>query len=103
MAPERCLKLGQRLTVAQALDGLDGGAIDLDREHQARAGELAVDAHGARPAYPVLAADMDSGGAELVADEVREQEPRLGIAFSLSAVEGHRDAVSGLRAQFGIG
>ena len=99
MAPERALQLAERLAVAQPLDGLDGGAVDLDREHQTGAGEFAVDPYRARPAYPVLAADVDAGGAELVAEEVREQEPRLGVALGMAAVQGHRDPVPGVRAQ----
>ena len=99
MAPERALQLAERLAVAQPLDGFDGGAVGLDREHEARAGELAVDPHRARAADSVLAADVDAGGAELVAEEVREQEPRLGVALGAPAVQGDRDPVPGVRAQ----
>ena len=69
---KRRLQLRERLPVAQPLHGFDGGAVDLHGEHQARPSRLAVDPHGARAAYAVLAADMDAGRAEHLPQEIRE-------------------------------
>ena len=56
-------------------------ALGLHREHQAGARRHAVDLHGAGAADAVLAADMGAGGAEDVAQEIAEQQARLGLGL----------------------
>ena len=53
------------------------GAVELRGEHQARAGGLAVDQHGARAADALLAAGVGAGEGQLVAQEVEQQRARL--------------------------
>ena len=76
----------------QALDRRDRGAVGLHGEHQARAHRLAVHQHGAGAADAVLAADVRAGEAELVAQEVAEQQARLDLGGVGRAVDGHADA-----------
>ena len=62
-------------------------AVGLDGEQDARAHRLAVEQHGAGAAHPVLAADVGAGEAEVVAQEVREQQARLDLALVGAAVD----------------
>ena len=63
----------------QTLDCDDLGAVDLCGEEEARAHGHSVEAHRARTADAVLAADVRPGEAEAVSEEVREEEPRLDV------------------------
>ena len=63
----------------QALDRAQLAAVHLHGEHQARAHRDAVELDRARAADPVLAADVRAGQAELVAQEVAQQEARLDL------------------------
>ena len=76
----------------QALDRRHRGAVDLDGEHQARAHRLTVHQHGAGAADAVLAADVRAGEAELVAQEVAEEQARLDVGGVGRAIDGHADA-----------
>ena len=58
---------------------------------QERAG-LAVDEHRAGAADAVLAADMGAGEAELVAEEIGEEQADADVALDRLAVHGERDA-----------
>ena len=88
---ERRLQVGDLAAVGYALDRLDRAAVGLHRERQARPHDLAVDAHRARPAHAVLAADMRAGEPHLIAQEVRQMRARLdGLGDGL-AVEGEGD------------
>ena len=53
---------------------------------------LAVEQHGAGAAHAVLAADVGAGQAELVAQEVAEQEARLDLGGMRGAVDRDGDA-----------
>src|SRR5438132_7587941 len=64
--------------VSKALHGLDLVAVRLDGEHEAGADRLAVQQDGAGAAHPVLTSDVRSGEAQLVAQEVGEEQPRAG-------------------------
>src|SRR2546430_121769 len=64
--------------------------VRLDSEDQARAHGVAIQQHGAGAAHAVLASDVRSGEAELVAQQVGEQEPRLDGTLVPHAVD--RDA-----------
>ena len=62
-------------------------AIDLDREEQTRAHSFTVQQHGASSANTVLTADMSTRQAELVAQEVAQQQPRLDSALEHLAID----------------
>ena len=55
-------------------------SVGLHREHQAGAHRLAVEEDRAGAADAVLAADVRAGQAELVAQEVAQQQARLDLA-----------------------
>src|SRR6059036_1703555 len=95
---ERGLKRMQRVAraVSKALHGLDLVAVRLDGEHEAGADRLAVQQDGAGAAHPVLASDVRSGEAQLVAQEVGEEQPRLHRALVAHAIDGdHQCHVQG--------
>ena len=83
-----CLEHRQLAGGGEPFDGLDLGAVGLDREEQARADGDAVEPHGARTADAVLAADVRAGQAERVAEEVREEQPRLDLLAPGTSVDG---------------
>src|SRR5213596_230970 len=87
---ERGLKRMQRVAraVSKALHGLDFVTVRLDGEHEAGADRLAVQQDGAGPAHPVLTSDVRSGEAQLVAQEVGEEQPRLHRTLVARAVDG---------------
>src|SRR6185312_3792671 len=75
----------------ERLDGLDAAAVGLHRKHAAGAGREPIEQDGAGAAHAVFAADMRAGQADLVADEVREQQPWLDSPLVRSAVDRHVD------------
>ena len=85
----------QRIQLAvgrgQALDGLDVVAVGLHREHDARPRRLAVEEDRARAADAVLAPDVRAGQAEILAEEIAEQQARLDLAAVPRAVHGDVD------------
>ena len=64
----------------QAFHRVDPAAIALHGQGEAGARGDAVDAHGAGAAHAVLAADVGAGRAEFLAQEITEQQARLGHA-----------------------
>ena len=91
MAAEGLLQRAEVLVSGQRLDGRDRAPVGLDGEQAAAAHRDAVEEHGARAADPVLAADVRPREPEPVAEEVREQEPRLDRLPHGRAVHGERD------------
>src|SRR5690349_466280 len=71
----------------QAFDRGDLAAVRLHGEHGARLHRLAVEVHGAGAAVAGVAADVGSGHAEILADEVHEQEARLDFGLARRAVD----------------
>src|SRR5262245_44845132 len=67
---ERLLQRAERALDRESLNGGQLRAVDLGREHQARAGGGSVHEDGAGSADPVLAADVRAGQPEGVAEEV---------------------------------
>ena len=65
----------------------DLAAVGLHREHQAGAHRRAVDDHGAGAAHAVLAADMGAGQPQIVAQAIRQRQPRLDLDLDLLAVD----------------
>src|SRR5450631_448297 len=72
---ERGLQVGDLAAIGQSLDGLNGGAVRLHRQHQARANYFSVDAHRTRAANPMLATDMGSRQLQMLPQEIRQVEP----------------------------
>ena len=69
----------------------DRRAVRLHRQHQAGTNDLAVDAHRACAANPVLAADMRSGQLQMLAQEIRQIETRQNMRIDALAVDFERD------------
>jgi hypothetical protein len=92
---EGLLQRREIIVVGQSLDGDDLAAFGLDREDQAGAYRLAVHQHGAGAADAVLAANVSAGEAKLVAQTIRESQPRLDLDADLLAVDlefgGHEE------------
>src|SRR5690242_15718942 len=65
-----CLQVGNFATIRKSLNGLHRASIRLHGQHQTRANDLAVDAHGARAANAVFASDMRSRELQLFAQEI---------------------------------
>jgi len=88
---EGVLQVADFLGVGDALDGLDAGAVQRGRQHQAAAHDPAVDAHRAGPAHAVLAAGVGAHQAQIEAQEVDEMPARLDAAGNALAIDGERD------------
>ena len=88
---ERGLQISDLAAVGQSLDGLDRRAVGLHRQHQAGTNDLAVHAHGACTADPVLATDMRSGQLQLLAQKIRQIEPRQNLRGDALTVHLERD------------
>ena len=88
---KRRLQIGDLAAVGQSLDGLDGGAVRLHRQHQAGAHDLAIDAHRAGAANPMLAADMRSRQLQMLAQEIRQIKPRQNLRLDALAIDLKRD------------
>jgi hypothetical protein len=73
----------------QALDSLYIVALRLDREHQARTDRRAIEQDRAAPANSVLATDVRTREAEIVAQVVREQPARIRRGCVRDAVDLH--------------
>ena len=71
----------------QPLDGTDLRAVDLHREHQARADGDAVEVYRAGAAHAVLAADVRTRQPERVPQEVGEEQARLHLFLVPPAVD----------------
>jgi hypothetical protein len=80
--------------LAQALDCVDRCPVRLDGENRARLHGAAVEVHGARAALGRVATDMRAGDAEVVAQEVHEQLPRLNLSLPSLAVDGNGDPMT---------
>jgi len=93
LLPEALLQRVQRAARREALDRGDPRAVGLDREHRAALDRLAVEVNRARAAARGVTADVRAGQAELLADEVDEQEPRLDRVGPRLAVDRDGDLV----------
>src|SRR6266511_3381487 len=88
---EALLKRVQLTALGQALHRLHLAPVDLDGEVRARLDRNAVDEHGAGAAAGRVAADVRAGQAELLAQEVDEQQSRLHFERVLLPVHGDGD------------
>ena len=101
MSAERLLERCERAAAARAPRPCRPAAVGLHGEQEARADGHAVEAHRARAADAVLAADVRAGKPEAVAEEVREQQARLDVLAVAAPVDGDLDldhAAHSLRA-----
>ena len=71
----------------EALQRRDLGAVGGHREGDARPRGRAVDQHGARAADAVLAADMGRRQELMLAQEIREVQPRLDLGLDVATVD----------------
>ena len=76
-----------------ALDGHDAGLVGLHGEYGAGLHRTAVEVDGACAAMAGLAADMQAGQPELLAQEMNEQGARLDRGLDRAAVDLHGDAL----------
>ena len=100
-ALQRVVALERRLQDAEAAGRWreafhrpDLAAVDLHGEREAGARRLAVDDDRAGAADAVLAADMGAGCADLVAQEIGQQQPRFGLARARAAVQREANGMS---------
>ena len=87
MFSERRLQRRQAILERETLDRDDFRAFGLHREHQTGSHRGAVDQHGARTAYAVLAADMRSGQPQMMAQAIGQRQPRLDFDLDGPAVD----------------
>src|SRR5262245_40069516 len=78
------------MAARHALDRLDGAAFGLDRKHQARADQAAVDGHAAGAAITRAASLLAAGQMQLVAQHIQQGELRLAQKLSGLAVDPGR-------------
>jgi hypothetical protein len=87
MLAEGGLQRGQGVVGRETLDGHDGAALGLHRQHQARADRFPIDNDRAGAAHAVLAAEMGSGLPQLVAQTIGQMHAGLDIDQGGLAVE----------------
>lgn len=83
----------------QTLNRRYRGPVSLNGEHQARSDGLSVDQNRARPADPMLAADMSAREVQLVPQKVAEQQAWIYFALKLVAVDAQRNLGESSRLQ----
>ena len=98
--PEGRLQRRQLAVSGEPLHRLDPRAVHLRREHEAGANGGAVDPDRAGAADAVLAADVRAPQPQLMAQEVREQQPRLHLLAAEPAVDLDRDRNHGASNAF---
>jgi hypothetical protein len=85
---ERLLDRMELPVGGQGLDRRDLAPVGLGGQERARLHGLAVEKHGARPARRRIAADVGSGEADGLPEEVHEEGARLDIRRAHLAVDG---------------
>src|SRR5437899_11440440 len=93
--PERLLDRVQLSVLLQAFHRGDLRALGLDGEDRARLHRIAVEQHRAGAAVRGVAADVRAGQAQVLAEQVDEQQPRLDLHAVRSAVDGQLDVMPG--------
>src|SRR5450631_2233426 len=76
---ESGLQVGDLAAIGQSLDGLNGGAVRLHRQHQAGANDLSIHAHRTCTANSMLTTDMSSRKLQMLPQKIRQIEPRQNI------------------------
>ena len=89
---------GRKLAVfGKPLDSDDVAARRLSDRHEARAGLLAVDQHGAGAAVARIAADLGAGEAEFIAQGVRQARYGRQVERHRLAIDGETQGRAGAR------
>src|SRR5712691_1380863 len=78
---------------SETFDGGHACAVSLHRQHRARFDGLAVDENRTRAALTGVTADIGSGEAECVAQEMDEEQTWLDLSGLPCAVDRERDSV----------
>ena len=87
--------------LGQAFDRAELGAVGLHREKQASAHRLTIHQDGAGTTDTVLTAHMGAGEAEVVAQEVGQQQPRFDGSLVGLSVDLQRDLTRALSGGLG--
>jgi hypothetical protein len=82
-------RVERRIGRGESLDRRDLVTLRLDGKHQARPDGSPVEQDGAAPTHSVLAADVSSGQAEVVAQMIRQQSARICGWRVVDAVDSH--------------
>jgi hypothetical protein len=61
--------------------------VGLNGENQARAGWVTIEQNSASAAHAVLAADVGAGQAEIMAQEIAQQQTRLHLSLVCFAID----------------
>src|SRR5262249_40843540 len=93
LLPEALLHRMELAIPLQSLDRLHLVAVGLDREEGAGFDRHAVEQNGARPAVGGVAADVCTGQAQGLAQEMDEQQSRLDLRLMRLAVDVYLDRV----------
>src|SRR5438067_4366233 len=93
LLPEAFLHGVELAVLLEALDGSDLMSVGLHGEEGARLHRLPLEQHGAGAAVGGVAADMRSGHAQVLAQEVDEEQARLDLRLLGVAVDGDLDAM----------
>src|SRR5215468_4885141 len=93
LLPEALLHRMELAVPLQSLDRLHLVAVGLDREEGTGFDRHAVEQDGTRPAVGGVAADVRTGQAQRLAQEVNEQQSRLDLRLMRLAVDLHLDRV----------
>jgi uncharacterized protein YoaH (UPF0181 family) len=86
MLMKRDLKGAEGVVSGETLDRANIAAVRLHGEHKARPYRVAIDDDGAGAADTHLASDICSGQAQLMADEIRQEQTGLDIRCDLFAI-----------------
>jgi hypothetical protein len=79
---------------AQAFDRIDRRSVRLNGQDRARLHGSAVEVDSARAALGRVAADMRASDAEVIAQKVHKQPPRLNLSRPQLTVHSHGDQVT---------
>src|SRR5207253_10089088 len=85
------LHIGDPAGLRKPLDRLDRTAIHLHGERQAGTNDLAANTHRARAADAMLAADMGASQLQMLAQKIREIEPRQHLRLDAFTIDREQD------------
>jgi hypothetical protein len=80
--------------LAQALEGVNGGAVGLDGQDRARLHGAAIQVHGARAALGGVASHVHASDAEVLSQEVDQPPSGLDLGLPLLTVHSDGDAMT---------
>ena len=97
MLREGALHLIERARLGEPLHGDDVRAVRLSGILGAAAHRSAIDQNRTRPAYAMLATDVNPEGLQLMTQKIAKQHARLGLAGPALPIQGQldREALAG--------